>query len=108
MGRAEERELAEHIDDCGDDREPPGPTCAGAEREPDKDEHDAPDEREPTPRRNVEDDDLVRGEHVVVPADRSDQAFEEIDRADRDHQDRGETDPAGHRCSHRHAKPPFV
>src|SRR5436305_1702604 len=54
---------------------------------------DPPEQRDPAPRRRVEDDDLVRRHGEVLAADDRDQALEEVDPADDHHQAAGEADP---------------
>src|SRR5206468_9046216 len=65
--------------------------------QPREEQHDPPQEREPTPGRRVEDDDLTRSQYVVLLADNGDQALEEVDRADHHHHRGREDDPPGHR-----------
>src|SRR5262249_8059907 len=79
------------------------PAGAREQGESGEDEDDSPDERDPAPGRHVEDDDLARGQDVVLVPDDRDQALEEVHPADEDHDPAGEGDPAGPGSAARHA-----
>src|SRR5262245_17305957 len=111
LARPHEAELDDEVQAGNHDCEPARPAALSEQREARERDHDAPDQRDPAPGLDVEDDDLLRRERVVAPADDRDQALDRLQHADDDHHQRGEDDPSapegpGRHLPHLPVRPP--
>jgi len=87
-----ETQLADQVEDDYDQRDPTRNTRTQPQPKPAQCDYRPPEEKDPAPRREVNDEDLTRVDRVVVIPDDREQPLEEVDRAS-DHQQGGKVDP---------------